>query len=180
MSATPWGERRRHDHSASECDPPRYENSKSGSGNSRRFWRNSSEGINGNANKGRRSGQNSMTGSANRGINNQQLKASRDASCAGHSYIWLLNILHTRVTQVVEQLHAVYPQHRRQRIGCSASACLRIERSNAFFKLFPRDQTIHALEEYPSAGLALLTVVFQVPKCRLLYRILHPKHLRMV
>ena len=22
MSATPWGERRRHDHSASECDPP--------------------------------------------------------------------------------------------------------------------------------------------------------------
>ena len=80
MSATPWGERRRHDHSVSECDPPRYENS-------RRFWRNSSEGINGNANKGRRSGQNSMTGSANRGISNQQLKASRDASCAGHSYI---------------------------------------------------------------------------------------------
>ena len=43
------------------------------------------------------------------------------------------HVLHARVTEVVEQLHAVYPQHRRQLIGSSTSASLRIERSDALF-----------------------------------------------
>ena len=45
------------------------------------------------------------------------------------------------------------------------------------FHLFPRDQSIHALQEYLPAGLALLALVFQVRKCWLVHRILHPKHL---
>ena len=85
------------------------------------------------------------------------------------------HVLHTRVTQVVEQLHAVYPQHRRQLIGPAAPARLGIVRPDALFQLFPWDQTIHALQEYLPASLALLAVVFQVRKCWLVHRILHPR-----
>ena len=54
---------------------------------------------------------------------------------------------------------------------------LGIERTDVLFHLFPRDQSIHALQEYLPAGLALLALVFQVRKCWLVHRILHPKHL---
>ena len=87
------------------------------------------------------------------------------------------HILHTRITKVVEQLHAVYSQHRRKFIRPPAPARLGIERADALFEPFPRDQAVHALEENLPTGLALLAVVFQVRKCWLVHRILHPKHL---
>ena len=103
------------------------------------------------------------------------------------------HVLHTRITKVVEHLHAVNPQHHRQLIGSPAPACPGIERADAFYELFPRDQTVHALKEYLPPGLALLALVFQVGKCWLgsivsspqtsllcVWHITMPQHTRLV
>ena len=58
--------------------------------------------------------------------------------------------------------------------GQSPTTRLGIERADAFFELFSRDQSIHALKEYLPPGLALLALVFQVGKCWLIYRVFTP------
>ena len=81
------------------------------------------------------------------------------------------NVLHTRVAQVVEQLHAVYPKHRRQLIRTTPTARLGILRADALLQLLPWDQTIHPLQKHLTTGLALLDVIIQVGKRRLFHRI---------
>ena len=79
-------------------------------------------------------------------------------------------ILHAGVAQVVEQLHAVNPQHHRQRVGPAALARLGIYRPDALLQPLPRNQAVHALQEQLAAGPALLALVFQVRESRLVHQ----------
>ena len=64
-----------------------------------------------------------------------------------HRLHFVQQVLHAGIAQVVEQLHAVHPQHHPQRIRPPAAACLRIERRNLRLQAAPRDQTVHLLQE---------------------------------
>ena len=83
-------------------------------------------------------------------------------------------VLHAGVTEVVEKLDAVNPQHHRQRVGLAAASRLGIDRlgiagPDAVFQSLSGNQAIHALQEDLPAGPALLALVSQVSKGGLFY-----------
>ena len=55
-------------------------------------------------------------------------------------------VLHPRVAQVVEQLHAVNTQHHRQRVRAPTAPRLRIERLDPSLQPLPGNQLVHLLE----------------------------------
>ena len=79
-------------------------------------------------------------------------------------------VLHAGVAEIVEQLHAVNPQHHRQRVGTPALASLGINRTDTLLQFLPRNQAIHPLQEQLAAGLAFFALVFQVSKSRLVHQ----------
>ncbi len=70
-------------------------------------------------------------------------------------------ILHPRITQVIEQLHAMNPQHHAQRVRLPTAADLRIERLDPTFQSFPGDQLLHSLQKELPPCATLLPIVFQ-------------------
>ncbi len=77
-------------------------------------------------------------------------------------------VLHPRVAQSVEQLHAVHPQHHAQRIRPPTATGLRVERLDAGLQPLPGNQPVHRLEKDLAPRPTLLQVVLQLRKRRLL------------
>ena len=73
-------------------------------------------------------------------------------------------VLHPRVAQVVEQLHAVNTQHHRQRVRAPTAPRLRIERLDPSLQPLPGNQLVHLLKEQLTPRPALLQVVLQFRK----------------
>ena len=73
-------------------------------------------------------------------------------------------VLHPRIAQVVEQLHAVNAQHHRQRVRAPAPTRLRIERLDPSLQPLPGNQLVHLLKEQRAPCPALLQVVLQFRK----------------
>jgi len=67
--------------------------------------------------------------------------------------------MHGRVAEVIEQLHAVNPQHGGQRIRWPASLALGVISGYLLLQLLPRNQLVHSSQEDLAAGLALLGLV---------------------
>lgn len=84
-----------------------------------------------------------------------------------HGLDLIQGIFHSRIGQVVEQLHAVDPQHRLQRIRRMASITLWI---TLIEQHGPRDQGGHPLQELLAPHLALLVLIFQIGKAQLVHR----------
>ena len=86
-----------------------------------------------------------------------------------HRLHFVQQILHPRVAQVVEQLHAVNAQHRRQPIRPPPASSLRIERLDALRQTLPRNQLVHPRQKLLAPRTPLLRVVFQLRKRRLIH-----------
>ena len=80
------------------------------------------------------------------------------------------HVLHPRVAQVVEQLHAVNPQHRRQRVRLPPPARLRIQRPNPRLQTLPRNQRLHPLQKQLPPRPPLLPLVLHIRERHLLHR----------
>ena len=80
-------------------------------------------------------------------------------------------VFHAGVAEVVEELDAVGSEHDRQRVGVAAPASLGIEGTDPLLQALPGNQSLHTLQENFPAGLALLALVFQIGKSRLVH---HP------
>ena len=79
------------------------------------------------------------------------------------------HILHAGVAEVVEELHAVNTQHDGQGIGMAALAGLGVEGADTPLQSWPGNQAIHPVQEQLPAGLAVLALVFQIGKGRLIH-----------
>ena len=80
------------------------------------------------------------------------------------------HVLHPRVAQVVEQLHAVNPQQRRQRVRLPPPARLRIQRPNPRLQTLPRNQRLHPLQKQLPPRPPLLPLVLHIRERHLLHR----------
>ena len=89
---------------------------------------------------------------------------------APHRLHLVEQVLHPRVAQVVEQLHAVHAQHHRERVRPATATALRIERLDPRLQSVPRNQPVRLLEEYLAPRTALLRVVFQLRESPLFHR----------
>ncbi len=78
-------------------------------------------------------------------------------------------VLHAWVAQIVEELDTVDSQHDGQRVGMSSLSCVGVEGADALLEQLPGNQVVHPLKEQLPASLALLALVFQVGKGRLLH-----------
>ncbi len=114
-----------------------------------------------------------------RGLVRQRLRQPQ-AHQPSHRLHLVEQVLHSGITQVVEQLHAVDPQHGRQLTGPAPPARLGIEGSEAGLQLFPGNQTFHPLQKDLPAGLALPAFVFQVCKGWLPHGSSFPPHLGLL
>ena len=90
------------------------------------------------------------------------------------------HVLHTRITKVVEHLHAVNPQHHRQLIGSPAPACPGIERADAFLRAVPTGSDRPCAQGISPAGSC--ASCSRIPSRQMLAgpSCLHPKHLCFV
>jgi len=76
-----------------------------------------------------------------------------------HGFNLVEGVFHSRIAQVIEQLHTVNSQHGRQRIGRPAVLALWVITGYLLFQLLPRDQLVHPFQEDLATGLALLGLV---------------------
>src|SRR5690554_5268642 len=76
-----------------------------------------------------------------------------------HGFDLIQCVFHGRITEVIEQLHAVDSQHGRQRIRWPASLALWVRSGYLLFKLLPGNQLVHPFQKDLAAGLALLGLV---------------------
>ncbi len=83
-------------------------------------------------------------------------------------------ILHARVAQVVEELDAVDSQHDVQRVRMSPPSGLEVEGADAVLQQLPGGLERPFAPGTDPAGLALLALVFQVGKGRLVHQS-HPR-----
>ncbi len=83
-------------------------------------------------------------------------------------------VLHPRIAEIVEQLHAVNSQHHRQIIWLTPSTSFRVIRADTLLQTLPGNQTIHPFQKYLPTGPPLLALVFHVCKCRLLHHLFTP------
>jgi len=81
------------------------------------------------------------------------------ASEAPHGFDLVERIFHRWVAEVVKELHAVNPQHGRQRVRWPAVLALRVVMSHFLLHLVPRNQLVHPFQKYLAACLALLVLV---------------------
>ena len=78
---------------------------------------------------------------------------------------------HRRVAQSVPLLHAVHPDHRRQRVSRSAHSRLRIHPLNQLDHRAPRHHRIHLCKKDLSLGLFALGPVFHIGETQLAHHI---------
>jgi 3-oxoacyl-[acyl-carrier protein] reductase len=78
------------------------------------------------------------------------------ASKAAHGFQLIERVFHGWVTEVVEQLQAVHPQHDRQRVRRAAILPAGIVLAELLLQLGPRNECFHALQEDFAPGFALL------------------------
>lgn len=76
-----------------------------------------------------------------------------------HGFNLIQCVFHGRITEVIEQLHAVDSQHGRQRIRWSARLALGVISGYLLLQLLPGNQLVHPLQKDLAAGLALLGLV---------------------
>jgi len=77
-----------------------------------------------------------------------------------HGFDLVQRVFHGRIAQVIEQLHAVNPQHGRQRIRGPSVPALRVITGYLLLQLLPRNQLVHPFQKDLATGLALLGLVF--------------------
>ena len=78
---------------------------------------------------------------------------------APHGFDLVKRIFHRRITEVVKELHAVNPQHGRQRVRWPAVLALGVVMSHLLLHLVPRNQLVHPFQKDLAACLALLVLV---------------------
>src|SRR5690554_3750793 len=76
-----------------------------------------------------------------------------------HGFDLIQCVFHSRITEVIEQLHAVDSQHGRQRIRWPACLALWVISGYHLFKLLPGNQLVHPFQKDLAGGLALLGLV---------------------
>ena len=76
-----------------------------------------------------------------------------------HGFDLIQCVFHGRITEVIEQLHAVDSQHGRQRIRWPASLALGVISGYLLLQLLPRNQLVHPFQKNLAAGFALLVLV---------------------
>jgi hypothetical protein len=81
------------------------------------------------------------------------------ASEAPHGFDLVKRIFHRRITEVVKELHAVNPQHGRQRVRWPTVLALGVVMSHLLLQLIPGNQLIHSFQRDLAACLALLVLV---------------------
>ena len=97
----------------------------------------------------------------NRGLIGQGIRQPQPGE-PPHRFGLVEQVLHPGVTEIVEQLHAVNPQHHQQWVRPAALSGLGVNRADALLQPFPGNQPVHPLQKYFPAGLALLTLIVQV------------------
>ncbi len=76
-----------------------------------------------------------------------------------HGFDLVQGILHGRVAEVIEQLHAVNAEHGRQRVRRSTSLAFGVMAGYLFLQLLPGNQLVHPFQKDLAAGFALLGLV---------------------
>lgn len=76
-----------------------------------------------------------------------------------HGFDLVQCVFHSRIAEVIEQLHAVNAQHGRQRIGKPFVLVLGVLTGYLPLQLLPRDQLIHPLQEDLATSVALLALL---------------------
>jgi len=76
-----------------------------------------------------------------------------------HGFDLVQCVFHSRIAEVIEQLHAVNAQHGRQRIGKPFVLVLGGLTGYLPLQLLPRDQLIHPLQEDLATSVALLALL---------------------
>ncbi len=77
---------------------------------------------------------------------------------ATHRFNLVESISHRRIAQVVEQLHTMNAQHRRDRVRLAAPAILWLVGLYLLLKSFPGDQLVHLFQKF--LAFAPFVVVF--------------------
>ena len=104
----------------------------------------------------------------NRGFVWQPVRKSQ-AGEAPHGFDLVQGIFHGRIAQVIEQLHAVDPEHGRQRIGRPAVLALGVIAGYLLLQLLPGNQLVHPFQKDLAAGLALLVLVLSFGEGHLIH-----------
>ena len=86
----------------------------------------------------------------------------REAHEALHRRAVVERVLHRRVAEVIEQLHAMNSQHHGQGIGWPPALAGGVHRAEARFQPPPRNQAVHLLQKLRPSRLALLPLVLHI------------------
>jgi hypothetical protein len=78
------------------------------------------------------------------------------ASEAPHGFDLVQRIFHRRITEVVKELHAVNPQHGRQRVRWPTVLALGVVMSHLLLQLTPGNQLVHSFQKDLAALLVLV------------------------